>query len=124
MKSFKLIPYRINDAVLMVSSYQEGAISGWLAHSRLNGPQPIQSIPQLIFLLDDLLSQEDAQIRYHAFESVPFESIPRIATLRLQILFREHHTWQGCVIWEEAQKEASFLSVLELIQILDEILST
>ena len=124
MKSFKLIPYRMNDAILVVSSYQDGAISGWLAHSRLNGPQPIQSVPQLLFLLDDLLLQEDAQISYHAFESVQLESIPHIATLRLQVLFREHHTWQGCVIWEEEQKEASFLSVLELIQILDEILGS
>ena len=45
-----------------------------------------------------------------------------MATLRIQVLFREHYSWQGCILWEEQQKEATFRSVLELIQLLDEIL--
>ena len=123
MKSFGTVPCRANDAVLMVSSYRNGEIGGWLVHPRLDGPQEIQSVPQLLFLLDDLLLQEERLVSYHAFEPTGFENISRIATLRIQILFREHHTWQGCLLWEDQQQAAAFQSVLELIQLLDEILA-
>lgn len=122
MKSFPPFPCRMNDAVLMVASYQAGEISGWLVHPRLDGPQPVQSIPQVLFMLDELLLREEKLISYHAFEPTGYENLPRIATFRIQVLFREHYTWQGCLLWEEERKEATFRSVLELIQILDEIL--
>ena len=77
----------------------------------------------MILLLDELLLQETGFVRYHAFEPGGYENIQRIATLRIQILFREHNTWQGCILWEEQRKEATFRSVLELIQLLDEILA-
>ena len=103
MKPFKLIPYRINDAVLMVSTYQEGAITGWLAHPRLTGPQPIRSLPQLLFLLDDILSQEDAPISQQAFDPIRTETPPCIATLRLQILFRGCNGCNVIVLHQEIQ---------------------
>ena len=68
MKSFGTFPCRANDAVVMVSSYRNGELSGWLVHPRLDGPQEIQSVPQLLFLMDDLLLQEERLVSYHAFE--------------------------------------------------------
>jgi len=122
MKNFSPFPCRTNDAVLLAQSYEEGEMSGMLIHPRLGSPREIRSVPQLILLLDELLVQEESLISYHAFEPTGYESIERMATLRIQILFREHYTWQGCILWEEQRKEATFRSVLELIQILDEIL--
>ena len=122
MKNFTPFPCRTDDAILMVTSYQEGELSGVLVHPRLEGPRKIRSVPQLLFLLDEFLLREEGLISYHAFEPTGFSEIQRIATLRIRILFRENHTWQGCVMWEEQRKEASFRSVLELIQLLDEIL--
>lgn len=124
MKKFSPFPCRANDAVLLVQSYQGGKISGQLIHPRSRLPKQIQSIPELILLLDEILLQEDNPVSYHAFESAGFEQLPRIATLHIQVLFQEHHTWQGRIQWEEERKEAAFRSVLELIQILDEILNT
>lgn len=123
MKKFPPFPCRMNDAVLMVSSYQCGELEGWLAHPRLDGPQKINSVPQMLFMLDELLVREEKLISYYAFEPTGYKEISRIATLRIQILFRENHTWQGCLLWEEQRKEATFRSVLELIQLLDEILA-
>ena len=48
MKKFPPFPCRMNDAVLMVSSYQCGELEGWLAHPRLDGPQKINSVPQML----------------------------------------------------------------------------
>lgn len=122
MKKFNLLSCRTNAATLAVSSYQEGELRGWLLHPRLDSPKEVHSVPQLLFFIDDLLFREDHLISYHAFAPTGLEHIPRIATIQIQILFQEHHTWQGCLLWEDQQKEAPFRSVLELIQILDEIL--
>ena len=47
----------------------------------------------------------------------------RKAVFRIQILFREHYTWQGKLVWQDENQEAVFRSVLELIQLIDEILA-
>ena len=44
------------------------------------------------------------------------------AVFRIQILFREHYTWQGRLIWQNEKQEYVFHSALELIQLVDEIL--
>lgn len=123
MKQFSPFPCRTNDAILMVRSYQDGKMCGQLIHPRAEKPEEVRSIPQLILALDEILLREGSLIGYHTFEPTDHEDDRCIATLRIQVLFREHYTWQGCILWEEQRKEATFRSVLELIQILDEILA-
>lgn len=38
------------------------------------------------------------------------------------MIFRQHTSWQGVVIWLEQQMEQSFRSVLELILLMDSAL--
>ena len=44
------------------------------------------------------------------------------ATFELQILFRQHSSWQGMLKWREKNFEQSFKSVLELIMLMDSAL--
>ena len=44
------------------------------------------------------------------------------ATFELQLLFRQHASWQGNLIWREAGMEQSFRSVLELVILMDSAL--
>ena len=122
MRKKKLIPRQMNDAILYVTHYLKGNLEGWLTHARMTQPMQIQSVPQLLFALDELFSMEDRPISICVFEARTVQEEP-IATLRIQILFREHHSWQGLLIWEDNQMEAPFHSVLELIEIMDEILA-
>lgn len=122
MKTSKLFPRQMNDAIFYVTHYDAGMVTGVLSHPRSETPLPICSIPQLLFTLGDLLSREDMPLCKPGFQKEGLPENP-IAMLRLQILFQEHHTWQGYIIWEEQQAEASFRSVLELIELLDEILA-
>lgn len=122
MKSYTAMPFRSNDAILLVTHYRSGSLQGRLMHPRLKGPRDITSIPQMLFLLDDLFVWQNGLVSSSSFEPIPPEKLEVIATLRIQVLFREHYTWQGSLLWEEGKKEAPFHSVLELIQILDEIL--
>ena len=123
MRSFSDFSCSANDAILLVQSYQDGRMHGQLIHPRTGMPEEIRSIPQLILRLDAILLQEKSLIGHYAFRPAGFDEIRRIATLRIRILFQERYSWQGCVLWEEQRKEATFRSVLELIQLLDEILA-
>ena len=52
---------------------------------------------------------------------------PRIGnldTFELKILFRQHASWQGTILWKEGRQEQSFRSVLELIHLMDSALRT
>lgn len=44
------------------------------------------------------------------------------ATFELQVLFRQHTSWQGVLRWREQNVEHSFRSVLELVILLDSAL--
>ena len=44
------------------------------------------------------------------------------ATFQLQVLFRQHSSWQGILTWREGSAEQGFRSVLELVVLLDSAL--
>mgnify|MGYP007025269754 CR=1 FL=1 len=46
-----------------------------------------------------------------------------IAAFRIQILFREHYTWQGRLVWLNENQEVVFHSAIELLQLLVEVLA-
>ena len=122
VKTKKRFSGRMADVIFHVQEYRNGQIAGWLSHPRMPQPVKIASVPQLLFVLEGLLDAENRPLEQPA-APVDLSEEAVLATLRLQILFREHYTWQGVVIWEEQQTQATFLSVLELIQLLDEILN-
>lgn len=118
----RMFPCQSREAVVTVETYQNGIMDGYLQHPRLAGRERIQSLSQMILLLNSLIDME----------SCPNPSLPlvpladtekeRIAVFRIQILFREHYTWQGRLIWQDTNQEIVFHSGIELIQLLDEIL--
>ena len=118
----KLIPCSTTEAVLVVREYQNGVMNGILRHPRLEYPVPVKSISQIILILDGLLNLEDCPDKpLPLVKSIPEEDCA-IATFQIQVLFREFHTWQGRLIWKDRNQEASFRSILELMQFLDEVL--
>ena len=44
------------------------------------------------------------------------------ATFEVRVLFRQHTSWQGVIIWLERNAEQSFRSVLELVLLMDSAL--
>ena len=123
MKNYSPFPYRLNEAIFFVESYCDGEVAGQLIHPRAEQPVKIKGMTRLLFSLDEMLTDDDKLIFDRAFAADALEKIHRIATLRIQILFREHNTWQGCILWEEEGKEVAFRSALDMIRLLDEILA-
>ena len=123
MNKHVFFSYQINEAVLFVTSYDKGQMTGWLSNSRLENPVEVLSVPHLLFLLDEYLVRDDKAVNYRPFELKGMENIQCIATLRIRVLFQENYTGQGLLSWEEREIETSFRSVWDLIQILDEVLA-
>lgn len=47
-----------------------------------------------------------------------------IGTFIIRVQHRQNSSWQGLVTWAEENKTVSFRSALELIKILDEVITT
>ncbi len=117
----RMFPCQSREAVVTVQTYHNGIMDGYLQHPRLAGREKIQSLSQMILLLNSLIDLEDC----------PNPSLPLVssdygengaAVFRIQILFREHYTWQGRLIWPAENLEFVFHSAIELIQLFDEML--
>ena len=120
----KLIPCRTMEALVVVTEYQDGVMTATLRHPRMDGPMEIRSMSQMFLTLDSLLDLEECpDSPLPLVRPIPEEE-SAIATFQIQVLFREHNTWQGRLVWKDTDQEASFRSVLELMQLLDDILGT
>lgn len=117
-----------------IDSYQEGVFQG-----RFYGPdgegQPFGSLSQFLVMMEDRLEQHNtpqADTSHRSFSTL----LPHTAadshqsgirrgakaTFELRILFRQHTSWQGMILWREQFREQSFRSVLELVLLMDSAL--
>ena len=119
--------------ILCVDSYQDGILQG-----RFYGPdgssQSFQSLSQFLVLMEQMLEQVNepqSDTTQRSFATL----LPRSAagahwgcqkgaqaTFELQILFRQHTSWQGMIQWQEQRQQQRFRSVLELILLIDSAL--
>ena len=118
----KMIPCQSREAVVTVLSYHKGIMDGYLQHPRLDRKEKIVSLSQLVLLLNSLVDLEHCINRPLPLVYPECSSAGSIAVFSIQILFREHYTWQGRLIWKDEKQEYVFHSALELIQLLDELL--
>ena len=119
----KMDPCQSREAVVTVLSYDDGAMNGYLQHPRLDKEEKLYSLSQLVLLLNSLLDLEGCPGSPLPFVSPVDKETDSKAVFRIQILFREHYTWQGRLIWQDENREAVFRSGIELLQLLDEILA-
>lgn len=118
----KMIPCQSREALVTVLSYQNGIVDGYLQHPRLQQKVKIQNLAQLLLVLNDLLDLENCPNSPLPFVSQEEPDREQIAVFRIQVLFREHYTWQGRLIWENENQEAVFHSAIEMVRLIDEIL--
>ena len=119
----KMLPCHSREAVVTVRTYEDGIMAGCLQHPRLKRKEEFHSMSQMVLLLNSLLDLESCPNQPLPLVHVEQEEKESIAVFRIQILFREHYTWQGRLIWQNENMEMVFRSAIELIQLLDEILA-
>lgn len=120
--------------VVCVDSYEEGVLKGRIYNAYAE-PECFESLSQFLIkmevLLDELQQPQSAtKPRSFATFVEQIDSVPPLAHIRrgakatfeIQVIFRQHTSWQGVIIWLEEQKEQSFRSVLELVLLMDSAL--
>lgn len=119
----KMLPCQSREAMVTVLSYHNGIMDGYLQHPRLGEKEKVESLSQMILLLNSLLDMENCLDSPLPLVQPVCRSVKSIAVFCIQILFREHYTWQGRLIWQNGRREYVFHSAIELIQLVDEILA-
>ena len=122
--------------ILCIDSYQDGILQG-----RFYGPdremQSFRSLSQFLVMMEQMLEQSNepqSDTNHRSFSAVLPPSAAGIhrdssrrglrATYELQILFRQHTSWQGVLRWRDQKIEHSFRSVLELVMLMDSALKS
>lgn len=126
-----------------------GEYSGRIYHKYQTEGIPFRESSQVISILDDFFNQinyPQASTRYRTFQKKkqeesnqerkrrepvkPVQTADDVlvnrgkeATFILHVQYRQNSTWQGKLIWLEAEQEEDFCSVLELLKLLDSALA-
>lgn len=119
----RMVPCSSREAVLTVQSYEDGRMTGSLQHSRLEEKEELRSLSQMALLLNGLIDLEGCPNPPPPFVRPEPGGGEDGQVFRIQILFREHYTWQGRLLWQSENREFVFHSAIELLQLLDEILA-
>lgn len=119
----KMSPCNSREAIITVKSYIDGVMLGYMQHPRLKEKEEFHSMSQMMLMLSTLLDLEDSLFQPLPLITTETTEDESIAVFRIQILFREYYTWQGRLIWQNENMEMVFRSGIELMQLLDEILS-
>lgn len=130
-------PFWVSDnrkMTVCVDGYENGVLRGSF-YNAYHDVCSFESLSQFLIRMEALL--EETQIPQSYTSHRTFSSILRPdedggfthqsrrgtkATFELQVLFRQHSSWQGVVIWKERNVEQSFRSVLELVILMDSAL--
>ena len=119
---------------LCIDSYQDGILQGRFYGYQRSG-QSFSSLIQFLVMMEDALEeasdlQSDTIRRSFSAMLVPDASADHrdsirtglLATFELQILFRQHTSWQGVILWQEQNRKLCFRSALELILLINSAL--
>ncbi|MBQ3140778.1 MAG: hypothetical protein IJC25_02310 [Clostridia bacterium] len=129
-KSKKQIP-EFNSSLLCIDRYSDGVPVGRFYDAGTDREIHFCSLSQLLLIIDrsaqgmevsprPLHSFGSARLSNRSFDEIRFGAA---ATFSLRILFRQNASWQGSVTWLDGKIEQSFRSALELIFLLDGVLS-
>ena len=134
----KFVPYELTTSVIKVNSYEEKKIKGSLFNSYYKDEMQFDNLAPLIFLIEDMLNalqypQKGMESRSFRKEyenaaravrtSVCSSADKVLATFKINVLFRQNASWQGSIVWLEQEMESQFRSILELILLMDSVLT-
>ena len=117
-----------------IDSYDNGALRGRF-YNAYHEVSSFESLSQFLIRIEALLEENHAPQAYtshRTFSAIlkPDEEAAHPAasrkgakaTFELQVLFRQHSSWQGMIVWKDRNVEQSFRSVLELVVLMDSAL--
>lgn len=122
--------------VVWILSYKNQNPTGYIQTPFSDEKLVFESLTQLLLRTDKLIDELGCPQRSHnprflisksvESQGKPPCAVPRqksIASFRICVMFRMNASWQGSCEWLEESKSANFRSVLELVQMIDEVLT-
>lgn len=117
-----------------VDSYDSGVLKGRF-YNAYQEMEPFESLMQFLMGVEAVLEEQQMPQSYTVLRTFS-DHIPagegsvasrrirkgKIATFEMRVLYRQHTSWQGVLIWRDRKMEQSFRSVLELVLLLDSAL--
>lgn len=119
---------------LCVDSYERGVPTGRYYHPGMEDEaHEFRSLTQFLSGAEELMDEANFPQSFTAKrvfvplpegkpEAVGATQTGKLATFTIRIMFRQHASWQGSVIWIEGGAEQTFRSVLELVLLMDSAL--
>lgn len=120
--------------LLCVDSYDDGVLCGRIYNPYKENGIEFKSLSQFLLLMEDILDEMDYPQSFtntrsfaSSVDDFPKTSSPelqrgKLETFSIRVIYRQHTSWQGYVVWNEKNKEECFRSVLELILLIDSAL--
>ena len=132
----KVWPGENRKITVCVDSYENGVLKGRF-YNAYQEMEQFESLMQFLTGVEAVLEEQQVPQSYTVLRKFS-DHIPdgagmvtsrrirkgRIATFEMQVLFRQHTSWQGVLIWRDRKMEQSFRSVLELALLMDSALRT
>ena len=139
----RFTPREMKTTLIKVYSYDNKCIKGTLHNPFFEKDVVFENLMQLITMVERISDslfypQKTMQLRQFsenetesAEESAVFDfettadftdQFP-LATFELEIIFRQNASWQGNIVYAEQNLTSSFRSVLELLTLMDSVLS-
>lgn len=119
--------------IVCVDSYDDGVLKGRF-YNPYRVAESFSSLSQFLLKMEDILDDMQMPQSYtsprkfsmllqpeNRAASVPIRKGAK-ATFELKVIFRQHSSWQGVIVWREQKTEHSFRSVLELVILMDSAL--
>ena len=131
------VPHLMKISIISVTSYEDKILQGTISNPYFGEDQHFKGVVQLVLLLEKLqgeLNYPEATMRPRSFFEtretapsmntvVPGRTETPLATFRICVYFKQNASCQGSEFWAEQNMDAGLRSVLELIILLDEVLS-
>ena len=133
------VPRGRNALTIRVTSYDDHCLKGILSGAQLEGDKPFTGVIDLLLQIEDLMDRTNTPQRNEeprrfptvsplssaseAYRQAGGEKAKAIAVFQLNGMCRQNATWQGSLFWVDEGQEAHFRSVLELLHLLNSVLT-
>ena len=119
-----------------IDAYSNGELKGRF-YNAVQEMVLFDNLTQFLLKMEAMLDEQQTPQSYTAIRRFSEDDVPdrtgnysgiirngEKATFQVQVLFRQHTSWQGIVSWKERQLQLPFRSVLELVLLMDNALAT
>ena len=138
MMRTKFVSHDMKKSIVGVYDYKNMNMSGVIMNPYYEDALHFESTTQLLKLMEQLqddISFPEKSMKLRSFQdsaaAVPpseakayVKSKKPLASFEITILFRHNASWQGGVVWLEKAASAEFRSALELVFLIDSVLSS